>query len=164
MSECFEISFIYSGKKTIAEVDIQFENFLGFQFRMPQKTDSSFQIPFLRNKKVLLERFCFEHQSYIEYIISISNNKFTKNNFNEQKQNFYNFIDFLMKKININYVVASYELNSFLLDNISNITDFSDAVLEQFPFSFQIKNSELRMNYNSNAQNIFEPLNLSAEE
>ncbi len=155
MKEYFEISFLSEKSEAEKLPNIQFENILGVQFNKQQITGNSFMFPFLRNKKILLEYFNSEQNNYTEHVISITDCKFSKADFDKQKQNFYDFIKFFAEKTKAVFVVASYELNSFLLENITDINDFSDDVLLQFPFLFTWKNNNILMNYNQNAQNIY---------
>ncbi len=150
------ISFIYKKSEKTSNDLIQFL-MNKFQLNIGDNENSYFG-----TKKVvvfLTELFDNTNPDYDELCVSISNQLFTKENFDNELEPITNFVNQCFQcNPNLEYALCSYELNGYLIGQVKKLQDFSaNDFLKRFPVIYKrINPADLpHLKLNAEAQEIF---------
>lgn len=153
MPEYFDISLI--GKKTStskSDIDVCLSQ-LGFS--VGENTSDLFE-----GKQIIVSCFNDEESDFDEVSIGITEQRFTKENFESELEQFTNFVNRCFQcNTNLQYALCSYELNGYLIGQVKKIQEFNnDLFLNRFPIVYKrIDPLELpKSEINFEAQEIFE--------
>lgn len=152
MPEYFNISII--ARKT----DTSKETLNGCLIEKFGLSEGENKAEFFEKKEVLVSYFDDENADFIEICISISEQIFHKDTFQDELNVFtsFNNICFEYSK-ELLFALCSYELNGYLLGDIRELTDFTDDFLSKFPLAYKRQKDQEKpfMMLNLEAQNIF---------
>lgn len=161
MPEYFDISFISKKNECNKE---SMEQFLIEHFSLysgENNRDSIFNkdsYPELAGKEIIVGIYEYEEVDFIEFSISIPEYAFHKEKLEEELKPIDDFIQYclnLNKKIE--YVICSYEMNSYHLSQVTSIREFTPEFLSKFPLAYtrNSKNLQSVRIINLKAQDIF---------
>lgn len=151
MPEYFEISLII--KKNHAPIEDTF-NCLKY-FDLSEGTNKS---SYFNDKLVIVSSLKDSKTEFNEVCISIPEQTFHRENFDQELEFFTHFITKCFECNNkIQYALCSYEINSYLLENAKRIEDFSSKFLKNFPIVYKRKKELTKplLLINLDAQGIF---------
>lgn len=136
----WDISFIYKKSDNISKEII---SFLSKEYSLNIGENEN---TFLGNRKIVVFRtvlFDEIETDFDEICVSISNQEFHKDTFENELMIFTNFINHCFEfNQDIQYVVCSYELNGYLLSKFKRLNDFENInLINFFPVMYKRNNS-----------------------
>lgn len=112
-----------------------------------------------KGKQIIVSRFEDEECDFDEMSIGIPEQRFTKENFDNELEMVTNFVHLCFQcNPYLEYALCSYEINGYLIGQVKKIQDFNnDEFLKRFPVIYQRINSlELpKLKTHLEAQDIF---------
>lgn len=156
MPEYFDISLIINNKPQTKSLSTCLANKFNLHEGKNSFTNNKYAL--LANKPIICGIYNDENRQFEEYCISIPDLIFHADSFKKELTLLTIFINDCFEFCDsIEFVLCSYEINSYLISKVSTLNDFNDQFLSKFPIVYVRKqNSNIPLiKLNLNAQDIF---------